>query len=87
MFIKFSSNNPLFEQKIELLKLQFRTTQNAVAARRAIEEYYEIERKLEICTGQIESMQSEIDRLRALLEVSKSTSISTRIAHLRSLRT
>lgn len=87
MFIKFSCNDPLFEQKIELLKLQFRTTQNAVAARRAIEEFYEIERKLEISLGQIESMQAEITRLRELLEVSKSTSISTRIAHLRSQRT
>ena len=87
MFIKFSSNNPLFEQKMELLKLQFKTTQNAVAARRAIEEFYEVERKLEISNGQLESMQSEIDRLRLLLEVSKSTSISARIAHLRSLRT
>lgn len=86
MFIKFSCNDPLFEQKMELLKLQFRTTQNAVAARRAIEEFYEIERKLEISIGQLESMQYEIERLRELLEISKSTSISSRIAHIRSKR-
>lgn len=86
MLIKFTSNDPLFEQKIELLKLQFRTGAASKAVKYAIQNYYEIDRKCELLKAQNESMQFEIDRLRSLLEILESTSISNRIAHLRSLR-
>ena len=75
MLIKFKSPDPLFDQKVELLKLQFRTG----AASKAV-------RKAELYEAQVESMQSEIDRLRILIDINKESSISTKIAHLRSLR-
>lgn len=86
MLIKFSSNNPLFIQKIELLKLQYKTTITTKAVRLAIEDFYEIERKCEILEAEVESMEAEINRLRLLLDINKSTNISNKIAHLRSLR-
>lgn len=86
MLIKFKSNNPLLIQKIELLKLQYRTTVTTKAVRQAIEDFYEIQRKNEILEVEVESMQAEINRLRLLLDINKSTNISTKIAHLRSLR-
>lgn len=87
MIIRFETKNPLLEQKIELLKLQFKTGAASKAVRKAIENYYEIDRKAEILEAQIESMQAEIERLRLLLEINKSSGISMKIAHLRSLRT
>lgn len=86
MLIKFTSKNPLFHQKIELLKLQYKTTANAKAARLAIEDFYEIQRKCEILEAEVESMEAEINRLRLLLDINKSSNISTKIAHLRSLK-
>lgn len=87
MLIKFQSPDPLFDQKVELLKLQFRTGAASKAVRKAIENYYNLDRKVEILEAHNESMQAEIDRLRILLEINKESSISTKIAHLRSLRT
>ncbi len=87
MLIKFTSSDPLFEQKVELLKLQFKTGAASKAVRKAVENYYELDRKCEILEAEVDSMQSEINRLRLLLDINKSTSISTKIAHLRSLRT
>lgn len=86
MLIKIKTNDPLFEQKIELLKLQYKTGAASKAARKAIENFYEIERRCELLAAQNESMSAEIDRLRELMKLMESTSISTRIAHLRSLR-
>jgi hypothetical protein len=87
MLIKFNSPDPLFDQKIELLKLQFKTGAASKAVRKAVDNYYNLDRKVELYEGQIDSMQAEIDRLRLLIEINKETSISTKIAHLRSLRT
>ena len=87
MLIKFTAPDPLFEQKVELLKLQFRTGAASKAVRKAVENYYDLDRKVEILEAHNESMQAEIDRLRILLEINKESSISTKIAHLRSLRT
>lgn len=87
MLIKFTSPDPLFDQKVELLKLQFKTGAASKAVRRAVENYYNLDRKVELYEGQIDSMQAEIDRLRLLIEINKETSISTKIAHLRSMRT
>jgi len=86
MLIKFQSPDPLFDQKIELLKLQFRTGAASKAVRRAVENYYHLDRKVELYEAQIDSMQSEIDRLRILIDINKETTISNKIAHLRSLR-
>lgn len=86
MQIKINSNDPLFEQKIELLKLQFKTSAASKAARKAIENFYEIERRCELLAAQNESMSAEIDRLRELMKIMESPSIGVRIAHLRSLR-
>jgi hypothetical protein len=86
MLIKFNSPDPLFEQKVELLKLQFRTGAASKAVRKAVENYYNLDRKVELLEAHNASMQSEIDRLRILIEINKESSISTKIAHLRSLR-
>lgn len=87
MIIKFIAEDPLILQKIELLKLQFRTGAASKAVKKAIENYYEIERKVELLEGQNESMQYEIDRLRQIIEINKEHTISNKIAHLRGQRT
>lgn len=86
MLIKFNSPDPLFEQKVELLKLQFRTGAASKAVRKAVENYHDLDRKVELYKGQVDSMQFEIDRLRILIEINSESSISTKIAHLRSQR-
>lgn len=86
MFIKFSCNSPLFEQTVQLLKLQYKTTANSKAVRSAVCDYWELSRKVEILEAQNESMQYEIERLRELLEINKSSSISAKIRHIRSFR-
>lgn len=86
MYIKFSCNSPLFEQTVQLLKLQYKTTANAKAVRHAVCDFWELSRKVEILEAQNESMQFEIERLRELLEINKSSSISAKIRHLRSYR-
>jgi len=86
MLIKFNSPDPLFEQKVELLKLQFRTGAASKAVRKAVENYHNLDRKAELYKAQVDSMQFEIDRLRLLIEINSESSISTKIAHLRSLR-
>ncbi|MDX2368336.1 MAG: hypothetical protein QNK36_08035 [Colwellia sp.] len=39
--------------------------------RKAVENYYGLERKVELCEAQVDSMQSEIDRLRLLIDINK----------------
>jgi hypothetical protein len=87
MIIRIKTTDPLFEQKIELLKLQYKTGAASKAVKAAVENFYEIDRRCELLKAQNESMSAEIDRLRELLKILESTSISTRIAHLRSQRT
>lgn len=58
MLIKFHSTDPLFDQKVELLKLQFRTGAASKAIRKAVENYYNLDRKVELYETQIDSMQS-----------------------------
>ncbi len=86
MYIKFSSDSPLFEQTVELLKLEYKTTANSKAVRMAIEDYWELSRKVELIEAHNSSMQFEIDRLRELIEINKSSSISAKIRHMRSFR-
>jgi len=83
MHIKISSSDPYFLQAITFLKLKYRTGAATKAAKRAIYEIYEIERENEILTASVESLESEIIRLRALLDLQRSTNIRTRIALMR----
>jgi hypothetical protein len=69
-----------------LTKLQFRTGAASKAVRKAVENYYHLDRKVELYEAQVDSMQAEIDRLRLIIDINKESSISTKIAHLRSLR-
>lgn len=64
MLIKFNSPYPLFDQKVDLLKLQFRTGAASKAVRKAVENYYDLDRK-------VDSMQADIDRLRLLIDINK----------------
>lgn len=73
MLIKFTSNDPILEQAIQLLKLKYRTGATSKAVKRAIYEFYEIERENEILSASVESLESEIYRLRALLDIQRST--------------
>ncbi|MBU2871526.1 hypothetical protein [Colwellia sp. E2M01] len=83
MHIKITSNDPYFHQAINFLKLKYRTTAASKAAKNAIYEIYEIERENEILSANIESLESEVVRLRALLDLLKSTNIRTRNALMR----
>ena len=67
MLIKIYSDDPQFHQRIDLLRLKYRTGANSKAVKKAINEFYEIEIECEILRGQNESMSDEIDRLRELL--------------------
>jgi len=82
MLIKISNDDPLFEQAIQLLKLKYRTTAASKAAKRAIYEFYEIEQENEILKAHVESMSYEIDRLRELLELKRSTRIRTFLGYI-----
>ena len=67
MLIKIFSDDPKFEQRIDLLRLKYRTGANSKAAKKALNDFYEQEIECEILRGQNESMSDEIDRLRELL--------------------
>ena len=67
MLIKIFSDDPLFQQRIDLLRLKYRTGANSKAVKKVVNEFYEIEIECEILRGQNESMSNEIDRLRELL--------------------
>lgn len=67
MLIKILSDEPEFQQRINLLRLKYKTGANSKAAKAAINEFYELEIECEILRGQNESMSEEIERLRELL--------------------
>lgn len=52
MLIKFHCPAPLFDQKVELLKLQFRTGAASKAVCKTVENYNDLDRKVEILSGQ-----------------------------------
>jgi cell shape-determining protein MreC len=73
MHIKIITDDPLFEQAIQLLKIKYRTTAASKATKRAIYEFYEIERENEILSATVESLENEVVRLRQLLDIQRST--------------
>jgi len=83
MLIKITSTDPIFEQAIQLLKLKYRTRAASKAVRRAIYEFYEIERENEILSISVESLESEIYRLRELLNIQRSTKTRTILRNMR----
>ena len=67
MLIKILSDEPEFQERINLLRLKYKTGANSKAAEAALNEFYELEIECEILRGQNESMSGEIERLRELL--------------------
>jgi len=83
VLIKFTSDDPAFEQSLEILKLKYRTKAAAKAVKRSVYDAAKREIEIEILLAHNDSMQAEIDRLRELLEVHRSTKLSTRWAYLK----
>lgn len=83
MHIKIITDDPIFEQAIQLLKLKYRTGAASKATKRAIYEFYEIERENEILNATVESLESEVVRLRQLLDVQRSTRTRTMMRNFR----
>jgi hypothetical protein len=67
MLIKILSDEPEFQERINLLRLKYKTGANSKAAKAALIEFYELEIECEILRGQNESMSGEIERLREFL--------------------
>lgn len=67
MLIKILSEDLEFQERINLLRLKYRTGANSKAVKAAINDFYELEIECEILRGQNESMSDEIERLRELL--------------------
>ena len=83
MQIRFSTDDPLFKQALDILKLKYRTTASAKAVRRSVYDFAKMEVEIEMLRAHNESMVSEIDRLRDLLEVHRDTKLSTKWRYLR----
>ncbi len=83
MHIKIISDDPVFEQAIQLLKLKYHTGAASKAAKRAIYEFYEIERENEILSAAVESLESEVVRLRQLLDIQRSTKTRTMMRYFK----
>ena len=78
MLVKISSDDPIFEQAITLLKLKYRTGANSKAAKKALYDFYKMEIENEILRGHNDSMIDEIDRLRELLNLYKNFKTSAK---------
>lgn len=83
MLVKFSTDDPIFEQLIELLKLKYRTRATSKAAKRALYDFHQMELENEILRSHNESMSEEIDRLRTLMEVYRGHNTGTKWRYLR----
>lgn len=83
MQIRFSTDDPQFKQALDLIKLKYRTTAAAKAVRRSVYDFAKMEVEIEILRAHNESMSSEIDRLRELLEVHRDTKLGTKWRYLR----
>ena len=79
MLLKISTDDPYFETIIDSLKVKFKTGAASKAGKAAIETFFEVEQENQILNAHVESMQSEIDRLRDLLTELRSTSERTKI--------
>lgn len=83
MQIRFSTDDPQFKQAIDLIKLKYRTTAAAKAVRRSVYDFAKMEVEIEMLRAHNDSMSSEIDRLRDLLEVHRDTKLGTKWRYLR----
>lgn len=83
MHIRFSIDDPIFNQALNILKLKYRTTAAAKAVRRSVYDFAKMEVEIEMLRAHNESMESEINRLRELLEVHRDTKLSTKWRYLR----
>ncbi len=83
MHIKIITEDPIFIQAIQLLKIKYRTTAASKAAKRAIYEFYEIERENEILSATVESLENEVVRLRQLLDIQRSTKTRSMMRHFK----
>ena len=83
MLIKFNSEDPVLIQAITLLRLKYRTSATSKAVKRSIYDFHHMEIENEILKGHNESMSAEIDRLRDLLELYRSTQTGTKWRYLR----
>ncbi|NQZ27811.1 MAG: hypothetical protein HRT55_16000 [Colwellia sp.] len=54
MLIKILSDEPEFQERINLLRLKYKTGENSKAAKAALNEFYELEIECEILRGQNE---------------------------------
>lgn len=83
MLIKFTSEDPTFGQAIKLLKLKYRTGATSKAVKRAVYDFHQMEIESEILRAHNESMSEEIDRLRQLMDLYRSTNTGTKWRYLR----
>jgi hypothetical protein len=83
MLIKFVNDDPNFEQAVQLLKLKYKTGANSKAVKRAIYEFYELEIESEMLRIHNEIMRQEIEGLRELMELYKSTKNGTKWRYIR----
>ena len=83
MLIKFSSEDPILEQAVRLLKLKYRTGATSKAVKRAVYDFHQMEIESEILRAHNESMNDEIERLRQLMDLYRSTQTGTKWRYLR----
>ena len=83
MHIKIITEDPLFEQSVRILKLKYQTGAASKAIKRGVYDFAKREIEIEILRGQNESMESEIDRLRHLLDLYKDTKLDTKWRYLK----
>ena len=78
MLVKFTSEDPVFEQAIQILKIRYRTTATSKAVKRSVYDSAKMNVEIEMLRAHNESMESEIDRLRSLLETFRTTKLDTK---------
>lgn len=83
MLVKFTSEDPAFNQALQILKLKYQTTATSKAVKRSVYDSAKMQIENEMLLAHNESMQSEIDRLRELLEVYRSTKLDTKWRYVR----
>ena len=83
MLVKFTTEDPAFEQALNILKLKYQTTASSKAVKRSVYDSAKMQVENEMLLAHNDSMQAEIDRLRDLLEVYRSTKLDTNWRYIR----
>ena len=83
MLVKFSSEDPVLEQAIKILKLKYHTGAASKAVKRSLYDTAKMEIEIEILRAHNESMTAEIDRLRHLMDIYRETRLDTKWRYLR----